>query len=382
MTSWATVASTCSKAEAIIAATALRRLRPALGGDHYKCGCAIMQMLKRCNVPKNHPLVVEAVVNKLDLFLEQLTCSGCCGGFAPETLKYYRQIGCDPVEFIEENDALARLVFAKDLLDRILKVENTAELKTVAREIHTLYSTKRSGALLFSSAVKSLVVTEVERIIKEGIEELGKASIDESKYHRALASTSKLLDDLPGVELVGKREVTICYRGIQMSTTVKTPSHRGARRISVSRHSYGGMLPGWRCWRRCQERVLSQVTLASAWSEDAAEGGQADGRKMRSRHRATLSSWGGSCLGIDGGFEVDRLYMNWLVGGSRGKSLKDIWETKCLPSPSTDLATVMKTSKTVLEMARGFATSGVRSEIEAADAMVIACHSGDKMMLS
>eukprot|EP00971_Amphidinium_carterae_P349638 6491119-Amphidinium_carterae.2 len=235
MTSWATVASTCSKAEAIIAATALRRLRPALGGDHYKCGCAIMQMLKRCEVPEKYPLVVEAVVNKLDLFLEQngpekwvgfvnkLPCPGCCGGFAPETLKYYRQTGCDPVEFIEENSALARLVFHKDILDPILKIETTADLKTVAKEIHTLYSTKRSGALLFSSAVKSLVVTEVERIIKEGIDELGKTTIDESKYHAALASTSKLLDDLPGVELVGKREVIVCYRGIEMSTTVKTP---------------------------------------------------------------------------------------------------------------------------------------------------------------
>eukprot|EP00971_Amphidinium_carterae_P047408 934160-Amphidinium_carterae.6 len=71
MLMWATVASTCTQAEAIIAATALRRLRPALGGDHYKCGCAIMLMLARCGIPESHPAIMESVVNKLDLFLEQ-----------------------------------------------------------------------------------------------------------------------------------------------------------------------------------------------------------------------------------------------------------------------------------------------------------------------
>eukprot|EP00971_Amphidinium_carterae_P288988 5738296-Amphidinium_carterae.3 len=97
---------------------------------------------------------------------------------------------------------------------------------------------------------------------------------------------------------------------------------------------------------------------------------------------ATLTSWSGTCLGIGVGFELDSLYLHWLVGGDSGKSRKDIWDKKCLHFAQSDLATVLKTSKAVLGMAKGFATSGVRAEIEAADALVMACESGDKLTLS
>eukprot|EP00971_Amphidinium_carterae_P201360 3995725-Amphidinium_carterae.1 len=58
------------------------------------------------------------------------------------------------------------MVFPQHLLDPILALERTEDLKTVKAEISELYRNKRSGALLFSSAMKSLVVTEIERIIR------------------------------------------------------------------------------------------------------------------------------------------------------------------------------------------------------------------------
>eukprot|EP00971_Amphidinium_carterae_P047409 934160-Amphidinium_carterae.7 len=140
----------------------------------------------------------------------------------PETLKYYRQSGCDPSEFIAENEVMTRLVFPSHLLDPILALSTTAELKTVSKEVHALYAGKRSGALLFSSAVKSIVLTEIDAIVAKGITLLTSKDIDETTYHAALAQTTKELDELAGKELVGKRDIVITYCGIELSTTVKS----------------------------------------------------------------------------------------------------------------------------------------------------------------
>eukprot|EP00971_Amphidinium_carterae_P043555 856944-Amphidinium_carterae.2 len=107
-------------------------------------------------------------------------------------MKYYNQTGCDPVEFINENEALSKMVFPKHLLDPILALERTEDLKTVKAEISELYRNKRNGALLFSSAMKSLVVTEIERIIREGCKKLLENPINEDTHQSALATCSCL----------------------------------------------------------------------------------------------------------------------------------------------------------------------------------------------
>eukprot|EP00971_Amphidinium_carterae_P043554 856944-Amphidinium_carterae.1 len=72
MTTWASVQQELSKASAIICATALRRLKPALGGDHYNCGVEVIKLFHRAKLVEKEPEIVDAVVNKLDLFLEQV----------------------------------------------------------------------------------------------------------------------------------------------------------------------------------------------------------------------------------------------------------------------------------------------------------------------
>eukprot|EP00971_Amphidinium_carterae_P327618 6459064-Amphidinium_carterae.1 len=76
------------------------------------------------------------------------------------------------------------------------------------------------------------------------------------------------------------------------------------------------------------------------------------------------------------------MYLQWLVGGDSGKSLKDIWKDECMASPDEDLETVMKQSKSVLQMSRGFAVPSIQAEIEAADAMLTAMAAGEKLMSS
>eukprot|EP00971_Amphidinium_carterae_P119539 2367982-Amphidinium_carterae.2 len=234
MMTWAAVQSELNKASAIICANALRRLKPALGGDHYKTGVEVIKLFHRTKLLDTQPAIVDAVVNKLDLFLEQVCvrmvvpASKVVGSecvlllSVPQTLKYYNQTGCDPVEFINENEALARMVFPKHLLDPIMELDNKDELKKVKAEISELYSNKRSGALLFSSAMKSLVVTEIDRIIREGCEELEKREITDESYQLALATATKSFNELPGMDLVSKRVVSIVYRGITLTTTVKS----------------------------------------------------------------------------------------------------------------------------------------------------------------